>query len=777
MNPTNEQAAILSQHDASFRIIAGAGSGKTTTLTLYVKSAIECKRCKDTEIAFITFTRLASHDIKTKVRKLIGSNIKICCGTFHSVMFRLIRDAGLTLPDPIKLYDGTMERNVEYVLEQMRLRTPIIIKVLQNFRLLVVDEFQDLDPHQFEFVSLFKQIQPALQIIAIGDLAQNIYRFRGTSNEFLRRLLQEEIAPDLLTYRLTTNFRSSAAILSAVNAVFAEEIRGGHVLPMMAGFTNKKITPMKPQYYEYTGEKMGEYEVRVVDTLVPILQEAKAASKSVVLIFPILKCQSYEMILALLSNRFNGSMDFHRIAKEDATSSIVEIKYNPRDPNEPIQCSSFHASKGLEWDVVILLNISDNIYDVRPGEIADEGFMTERINLLYVGMTRAIESLYMFANTKCGGRHRLLARIGSKLEEVIDIKSLTEEEPHHKEGSGVELSAVTDLVRRTMSHPDVYKRFITCSEHITATFHRGKPLQMSGIYDEMKQRNRELAFGTFVDWMIKRRLTSAPTLQDRLLELVACMRPHNFLHKNTVTSNIEVLIATIEDFFDRAGSLPNCEFQDYMTAVRYLARFYSRRFVMNPELFGLYMNTERRIADAYKQEDQSIRDLYILSQSSNFYVRFQMTEIRAVNARENSYQGLPEGFDEFATAMVAPAVAILQAATGAKTFKADVSVETESFIVGEIDLITDEDCLVEIKCGTAATSADLRGTSNNVNLLQVLAYVAMSRHGSIPLIRRLRKAMLVNPLTATWEAYDLDTWSDAQSLEFLNCLEEIKRRG
>jgi hypothetical protein len=456
----------------------------------------------------------------------------------------------------------------------------------------------------------------------------------------------------------------------------------------------------------------------------------------------------------------------------------VEITYNPRGPTEPIQLATFHASKGLEWDVVVLLNISDNVYDIRPGEVADEGFLSERTNLLYVGMTRAIESLYMFANTKCGGRHRLLARIGVELEEVVDIKSLTEEEPRHKDGGSVELSAVTDLVCRTMSHPDIYKRFIACSEHITASFHNGEPLQMSGIYYEMKQRNRELAFGTFMDWMIKRSLTSAQTLQERLLELVACMRSHNFLHKNTVTSNIEVLIATIEDFFDRAGNLPNCEFQEYMTAVRYLSRFYSRRFVMNPELFGLYMSTERCIVDAYNQKgEQSIRNLYILSQSSKFYARFQMSEIRAVDARENSYQGLPAGFDEFATAMVAPASAILKAATGAKQFRADIPVETESFIVGEMDLIADDDLLVEIKCGTATTSADLRGTSNNVNLLQVLAYVAMSRHGSLPLTRRLRKAMLVNPLTATWESYDLDTWSDAQSLEFLDCLEEIKRRG
>jgi len=775
MNPTNEQQAILSQHGTSFRIIAGAGSGKTTTLTLYVKSVIE-KGMSGNQVAFITFTRLASQDIKTKVRKLIGPRINICCGTFHRVMFGLIRDAGLQLPAPIKLYDGTMERNVEYVLEQMRLRTPSLVQVLQNFRLLVVDEFQDLDPHQFEFVALFKKIQPALQIIAIGDLAQNIYRFRGTSNEFLRRLLQEEIVPDLLTYRLTTNFRSSAAILGAVNAVFAEEIRGGHVLPMVPAVTNKKITSMKPQYYEYTGESIGNYEVLVVDTILPILKEAKADSKSVVIIFPQINCVSYEIITAILSSKLEGVYDFHRISKEDASLSVIEILYNPRDPKSPIQLATFHASKGLEWDIVILVNVSDNVYQLRGDDVEDEGFLTERLNLLYVGMTRAIERLYIFANTKMGGRHRLLARIGRNLEEVMDVNNWIDEEPqdNYKKRS---ISSVTEIVRRCCQYPDIYQRIIACSEHIAASFHNGEPLQMGKIYSEMKKRNRELAFGTFMDWMIKRSLTEAPTLQCRMLELLVSSRPHNWFHKSVIIANIEVLAATIDDFFDQAGNLPNSEIQEYITGVRFLANYYMRKFHVDITVWRLYHDVEDRIIKAYKKPVQTIRDCYVLSQTLKFYTQCQVSEIRAVDERENSYQGLPAGFDEFATVMVAPSATIIKAATGAKQFRADIPLETVSCIVGEIDLLANEDCVIEIKCGTATTSADLRGTSNNVNLLQLLAYVAMSRHGSLPVSRRWKSAILINPMTATWERYDLDTWSDAQSLEFLDCLEEIKRRG
>ena len=774
MELTTEQAQILSALGQSFRIMAGAGSGKTTTLTLFVRDIICTGRAMAEEIAFITFTRLASHDISKKVRTLIPG-ARICCGTFHKVMFGFIKVAGLALPYSSKLFDGTMEKNIEFVLQQMREKTPSLTTVLQKYRLLVVDEFQDLDEHQFEFIALFKQIQPVLQIIAIGDLAQNIYRFRGTSNEFLRLRLQSEVVPDLHTYRLTMNFRSNAAILKAVNTVFAEEIVNEHVLPMVVG--KPQIPSVRPQYYEYTGDAIGNYEVLVVDTIIPIIKEAKAVGKSIVLIFPVIRCVSYEIITALLSSKLQGIYDFHRISKEDSTTTVLEITYNRCDPSSPIQLATFHASKGLEWDIVFLLNVSDDVYELRGDEVESEGFLTERTNLLYVGMTRAIEQLFIFGNTKMSGRHRLLARVGPHLEDIMDVKNWIDEEPTPRDKK-IRMAGVSDLVRRCGQYPEIYNRFIACSEHITATFHKGDALQMGEVYTEMKQRNRELAFGTFMDWMIKRTLTSAPTFQCRMLELLASLRPHNWFHKSVITSNIEVMGATVVDFFDRAGNLPNSDVDEYITVVRWLANYFMRKFAVDVNVWKIYNAVENRIIDAYKKPTQTIRDLYILSQVTNFYTRCQASEIRAVDEKENSYQGLPRGFDEFATAMVVPSAAIIKAAVGKDvSFRADISLETASFIVGEVDLLADDDCVIEIKCGAATSSTDLRGTSNNANLLQLLAYVAMSRHGTIPVTPRWKSAILINPMTATWERYDLESWSLEQSTEFLACLEELRQRG
>jgi hypothetical protein len=607
-------------------------------------------------------------------------------------------------------------------------------------------------------------------------MAQNLYRFRGTSNEYLRRLLQSEIVPELQTFTLTTNFRSSAAILHAVNTVFAEEIRMGHILPMVPS----KAEGPRPRYYEYarTPDKgFGAYEEAVVNTLVPIITEAKAAGKSVALIFPIIKCQSYEIIMALLS-RFLPSKDFHRIAKEDAACSIVEITYDAHRPNAPIQCSTLHASKGLEWDIVALINVSDYIYELHAGEVEDEGFLMEKTNLLYVGMTRPVEKLFIFANSNQGGRHRLLARLGPSVETIMDIERWGEEEPPEKsERESLRHIGVSNLVRRVMQHPDIYARIMACSEHIAATFHRGEPLMHDRIYADMKQRNRELAFGTFIDRMVKRSLTREPTLQCRILEVLGYMSQNNFFHKDHAQAPIEVVLSVIEQFFEKAGNMPNTDLKSYITAVRIIASFKASKYMMTPTLQGVYYAAEKRIMQTYKECEPSIRDEYMLSHTYNLYANRQLGEIHAVDAPENSYQGLPAGFDEFAAASVAPAAALIRMAVHDSTleYRADIPVESESLIRGEIDLIAG-DGILEIKCGAAITVSDLRGTSSCSNLLQLLAYVALGRHGTIPL-KEIRWGLLINPMTGTWERYDLTTWSQEQSREFMACLMELQQRG
>jgi superfamily I DNA/RNA helicase len=351
---TEEQVAILNQI-SSFRVLAAAGSGKTSTMAYYVKGELDSGRCKEQEICFITFTRFAAKQIRDRVSKILNRMAQLTYGTFHATMWKLMIKAGIIRNDEKGLFDACIDKGVLRFISNMRTREPRLVAILKTYKLLIVDEFQDLDETQFEFVSLFKTIQPNLRIVAIGDLAQNIYRFRGTSNEFLRTKLLE-IEPNLASYRLTTNFRSTPAILNFVNALFSYEIQNEHILPMFAPIGKGYGT--KPKFYEYAknpGKGIGEYEELVVETLIPILMKAKQEGQSVALIFPVLKCVSYNYIGALLfekSKERGFTPDFHQITKEDETCATVEFQYNPSEKNSPIQKSTIHSSKGLEWDIV-----------------------------------------------------------------------------------------------------------------------------------------------------------------------------------------------------------------------------------------------------------------------------------------------------------------------------------------------------------------------------------------------------------------------------------------
>jgi hypothetical protein len=780
MEPTEEQQQILSCRQGSFRVLAAAGSGKTTTMALFVKKEMDNK-VQEQEICFITFTRFAAKQIRDKVAKILGRRAQLLYGTFHATMFKLGIQAGVIAHKEKGLYDSCMEEGVKRFLTHMRQRNTHLTQILKRFKILIVDEFQDLDESQFEFVQLFKQIQPALRVIAIGDLAQNIYRFRGTSNEFLRTKLYE-VDPDLTTFQLTTNFRSTPAILHFVNTLFNTEIKDGHILPMSAPKT--KAYGPKPQYYEYAknpGKGLGEFEDLVVTTIIPLIVKAKETSKSVALIFPMLKCVSYQYITALLFERSKSlgfTPDFHQITKEDETCATIEFTYDSSSEMAPVQKSTIHSSKGLEWDIVAIINITDSMYNLRDGEEDSEAFIAEKTNLLYVGLTRAAEELYIFADANTGGRNRLFARLDDSLKDVVDIHLWGTEQKDYEQGRAKPIG-VKELIRKLPQHKDLYDRIKVLTENIKTVSKDGSPIYLEDVYTEMKKRNRELSFGTFIDWKIKNIMCkgSSNTVQECILEIVG--DGTTWLHRIEAYEDLSMRLAKLYIHFLNSDKEPLNELSNYVSGSRYLALSLGRTWQMVENLKVVYMRTQSLLRKVYAKPVRTLREEYILAQTLNFYKNSITSEIQAAMAPEDSYQGLPFGFDLFIKENmkgVCKNVRECFAAVGGEydDLKGDVPLESKSLIIGEIDLVS-KNMIMEVKCGTATTPSDLRDSGNCKNLLQVLTYVALGRHGEIALSTRW--ASLINPLTGAWEIYDLDTWSKEASAEFMECLEELKRRS
>ena len=751
-------------------------------MSFLVKDEIDSGRAKESEICFITFTRFAADQIKRKISTIMRRYTHVMYGTFHATMYKLLNKAGIQPPEPEGLYDARMEEGVKFFISRMEKRDSKLVNILKTFKVLIVDEFQDLDESQFDFVRQFKEIQPNLRVIAIGDLAQNIYRFRGTSNEFLRTYIHQ-IVPDLASFRLTTNFRSSQNILGFVNKIFKEEIKNKQILPMRPCKTAQVGQNIK--YYEYAkcpGKGTGEYEELVATTLLPILTDAKKHEKSVCLIFPIMKCASFQIITGLLrkfSRESDYAFDFHQITKEDETCSTVEFSYNPKDSTAPVQASTIHGSKGLEWDIVALIDFSDKLYEIKGIEEDSEAFVAEKTNLAYVAITRAAEELYIFANANKMGRCRLFARLGAEIDTVMDCVYWGKEdlEPEPK---GKHMISVTDILKQIVQHPDLYERAKVCSENIPVISQkRGTKMDMGYVYDEFRKRTREMAFGTYFDWKLKDLMCDCETktLQQIIIELLTL--EHFFTDKFASTESVNERLTKLDLSFTFAQRDPSEELIKYITASRYISKFFNRMIFMTPHVKALWYDIGNTIERIHKKESRSIREEYILSQLTNFYLRGILSEIQAVTAPSNLYQGLPNDFEEFIEYRIGPAHELIK--TLIKTagiseeigIECDAPLESETIIVGEADMMVGE-LLIEMKCGAHTNPVDLRESGSCKNLLQVLSYVALARHGTIQY--DLKKAALINPLTGSWEMYDIEAWSMEDSKEFMDVLEELRSR-
>ena len=794
MDLTSEQKIIIKHAGNCMLINAGAGCAKTTTCSLYVKQQIE-NGCPEEAICFITFTRFAADEIKTKLKKVMGRKPEVWTGTFHKTMFKFMTIAGIIQPESVNLFSKTMDLKVNFFLDQIEKRNPSLVAILHRFQIVITDEFQDLDEIQFRFLEPWKQITPKVIMVAVGDLAQNIYRFRGTSNEFLRTQFEKRIDPSVKKYTLTTNFRSTQSILNLVNRMFQHEIKNKLILPMNAGPMNAgPIAPQgnKPKYYEYAinpGKGLGEYEGMVVQILLPLILDAKANKKSIVLIFPVIKCPSYEMIMTKLrhhSMKQGYNFDIHQICKEDETSTTVEFRYDTRDSKSPVQCSSIHSSKGLEWDIVALVNFTNEIFKPKTDEEDGEALFAEKTNLSYVAVTRPINELYIFGNANDGGRHHHLAQLGNALKDYVDIElwGEAEYEPYAKSLRPV---GVKDLIRKLSQQPDLNRRIKACSGNIISHVFDGVPMMREDIYDEMKLRNREVAFGTYMDWKIKQVLCTetSKTNQEKLYELLMFYEKKRWkLLKKNALEEFSFREVSLEADFNNLDYVALDTIAQYVPPSRIIGMYNTRLYAMDEETSEICYTVENAIFKAATRPVRRIRDEYILSQTYDFYARGRLSEIQAVNAPSNQFQGLPRNFEEFVEVNTDHMRESLIGIMGRCGYKegqqilGDYNLESVNMIMGQADLVIPKHkngIIVEIKVSAAVKGVDLRDSGNCKNLLQVLAYVALGRHGMIPLT--VRWAMLINPLTQAHEIYDLDTWSYKDSKEFLNVLEELKGRS
>ena len=357
------------------RILASAGSGKTTTIAARIAWLLTNTNVTSDQIVLLTFSRNAAREMLARVRRLVGS-VSLWAGTFHALANTILRTYSDSSNSSSSLFfiDELPVRWMQWM------RTDRGRKWVGRIKYIVVDEFQDINAIQWRLLETMRHI--GARMIIVGDDAQNIYTWRGSSAGFL--LDFHSLIPSVHDYQLRQNYRSTEAIVAVANRV----MRGIPTLPWKEHMIAHKKGGVKPDVL-FFWRASDEY-LWLAKTLLELRTVAPHATVAVLARNNVELYRAEEVLLQngvrtrfLAMERTDGDDETHH---EDAPRGVVDL-------------ATFHGSKGLEWDYTFCISLSD---DTLPSKKTPNEIIGER-RLFYVAVTRARQRMFLtyHGNERC----------------------------------------------------------------------------------------------------------------------------------------------------------------------------------------------------------------------------------------------------------------------------------------------------------------------------------------------------------------------------------------
>ncbi|MGL5055299.1 MAG: ATP-dependent helicase [Fusobacteriaceae bacterium] len=162
----SKQKEAAEQVDGALLILAGAGSGKTRTVTYRIAHMVLEREISPYKILAVTFTNKAAREMRERVERLIGEDArKTTVSTFHSFGIRLLRVYGQELgyDANFTIYDtDDQKRVIRGILKQLVVTDK---KVTESYIASIISNLKEngISPSEFEKEN---QFMPNIKIIS-----------------------------------------------------------------------------------------------------------------------------------------------------------------------------------------------------------------------------------------------------------------------------------------------------------------------------------------------------------------------------------------------------------------------------------------------------------------------------------------------------------------------------------------------------------------------------------------------------------------------------------
>ncbi|MCT3810561.1 helicase IV [Elizabethkingia anophelis] len=258
----------------------------------------------------------------------------------------------------------------------------------QKYSYIIIDEFQDISIGRYQLINAIKRTNPSSKLFCVGDDWQSIYRFSGSDIALFKKF--ENYFGFTVKSKIETTYRFHNPLIS-----------------LSSTFIQKNPNQAKKDLIGITANRNTKYDIHYSNS------ENQDDTQSVKAIFDklLLSINDIEDKEIIILGRYGFDMD--RIKNENLLFNIDKntdtITYNAKLPNGVVkrlkaQFMTVHKSKGLEGDIVIILNCNSGKYGF-PSEMSDDLVLNlllsdadqfengEERRLFYVAMTRAKEKV------------------------------------------------------------------------------------------------------------------------------------------------------------------------------------------------------------------------------------------------------------------------------------------------------------------------------------------------------------------------------------------------